>query len=71
MQLHQRRPASDHELLEVLLRGLDLLVDDIELTDQLDREPPPGLPDEVARLDRLVGGQELLCPGREKLQPAG
>jgi hypothetical protein len=48
--------------LRSLFGGFDLLVDPLELTDQLDREPATGLPDEVAGLDGrgqdagLVGG---------------
>jgi hypothetical protein len=71
MQVHQRGAAGDHELLEVLLGGLDLLVDALELNDQLDREPTPGLADDVARPDGgderpgLVRGEELLCSAWE------
>ncbi len=74
VQVHQRGPACGHEVLEVLLRGLDPLVDDFELAGQLDRQPTSGLSDDVSRPDGreqcagLVGGQELLGPAGEELE---
>ena len=63
-----------HQLGQFLLGGLDLLVDGLELGDQLDGEPAPGLADDVAGLDRgdqgpgLRRGQELLRPAGKQLQ---
>jgi hypothetical protein len=50
-QRHQRRVTRLDERGELLLNGLNLLVDALQLDDQLGREPASGLPDEVAGLD--------------------
>ena len=74
VQVHQRGSAGSDQLAQLFLDRLDLLVDGLELDDQLDREPAPGLADDVAGLDGgdhclgLVRGQELLCPAWEELQ---
>jgi hypothetical protein len=47
VRVHQRGATRGHELLEIPVRGLDLLVDDLELAGQVDREPPSGLADDV------------------------
>jgi hypothetical protein len=60
-QIHQRGPAGERELLKVLLRDLDLLVDALVLGDQVDGEPGGGLADDVA----LLAGGEHPHPRRQ------
>jgi len=73
-ELQQRGAAVGDQPGELLLDGLDLLVDALELDDQLDRKPAPGLADEISRLGRrdeaagLRREQELLRPSWEQFQ---
>src|SRR5665647_699916 len=48
VQVLKGRFAGDHEFLQFLLDGLDLLVEALELVDQLDHETAPGLAHDVS-----------------------
>jgi hypothetical protein len=73
VQLEQRASGRLDELAELVVRGLDPLVDADELADQLRRELAAGLAHQVTRPDRgqqrlsLGRGQERLRPTRDQL----
>ncbi len=58
-QVHQNGAAVGDKRGEFLLGGLDLAVDGLELTDQLDHDPAPGLAGQVSRFGRGDQGSGL------------